>query len=52
MDVEKTHVLGNLFKNSYQDLYISKEYNDVHQGYENDRVKTICRSCIFAKNVT
>lgn len=51
MDVEKVHVLGNLFKNSYQDLYNSKEYTYVQQGYNDDRVKTICRTCIFAKNV-
>jgi len=51
MDVEKAHVLGNLFKNSYQDLYNSKEYRAVQQGYEDDAAKTICRSCIFAKNV-
>lgn len=51
MDVEKNHVLGNLFKNSYSELYNNNEYIKVQQGFDDDKIKTICRACVFAKNI-
>lgn len=49
MDVEKKHVLGNLFNDSYESLFRSKEYNNILNGFKDDKIKTICRSCAFAK---
>ena len=49
MDVEKNHVLGNLFKDSYESLFRSAEYNKILEGFTNDKIKTICRTCAFAK---
>jgi len=51
MDVEKNHVLGNLFESSYSGLFESEQYNNILKGYENDKIKSICRSCVFAKKI-
>jgi radical SAM protein with 4Fe4S-binding SPASM domain len=51
MDVEKNHVLGNLFTDNYISLLRSKEYNKIMMGFESEKVETICRSCKFARNV-
>jgi radical SAM protein with 4Fe4S-binding SPASM domain len=51
MDVEKKHVLGNLSSHSYQDIYNSKEYSRVMNGFNNEKENTICRRCVYAKQV-
>jgi len=49
MDVEKNHVLGNLYKDNYESLFRSKEYNKILNGFNDHKVNTICRSCAFAR---
>lgn len=47
--VEKNHVLGNLYKDNYESLFRSKEYNKILNGFNDHKVSTICRSCAFAR---
>jgi organic radical activating enzyme len=51
MDVEKNHVLGNLYNMNYNDLYSGDVYKNVMKAFGDETVKSICRECIFAENV-
>lgn len=51
MDIEKKHLLGNLYINTYNSIFNSVQYNFVKEGFNKD-LNTICRTCIMAKNNT
>ena len=45
------HVLGNLLKNSYEDIIKSNELLQVKRGMNIDEnIPIICRKCMYAKN--
>jgi organic radical activating enzyme len=51
MDVEKTHVLGNLLTCSYEELFTGEEYNRVLRGFNKEEENIICRNCIYGKQI-
>lgn len=42
------HVIGNLFANSYEQLFSSKEYKTVSEGLKSEESGTLCRFCEYA----
>jgi len=51
MDVEKHHVLGNLYNMSYDELYSGEIYKNILKGFNDETVNSICRECVFAENI-
>jgi radical SAM protein with 4Fe4S-binding SPASM domain len=51
MDVEKRHILGNIYEMNYNDIYKSEEYKKVIKGFNDETLNTICRKCVYSKNV-
>lgn len=51
MDVEKNHVLGNLYDMNYNELYSGDVYRNVMKAFNDESIDSICRKCIFAENV-
>lgn len=51
MDVEKTHILGNLMTCTYEDIFAGEEYNKVLRGFNDETINIICRNCIYGKQV-
>jgi radical SAM protein with 4Fe4S-binding SPASM domain len=49
MDINKNHILGNLFKQSFLDIIESNEYKHVLNAFNDDSLKSICRFCRFSK---
>ena len=50
-DFGMRHVLGNLLKNSYEDIIKSNELLQVKRGMNIDEnIPIICRKCMYAKN--
>lgn len=45
MDWALQHRLGNLFEQSYEDLFKSEEYNKIIRGMHDESIETICRYC-------
>ena len=45
MDWALQHRLGNLFEQSYEDLFRSEEYKKIVRGMQDVSVETICRYC-------
>lgn len=48
-DFGMTHVLGNLGRDSYEDLFQSEEFNRVRRGMIDDRIDVLCRHCEYAR---
>lgn len=44
-DYAQTHVLGNLLKMDYEDLFNSAEYHKIKSGLDDENSKIICRRC-------
>ncbi len=45
MDWSLQHRLGNLFEQSYEDLFKSEEYSKIVRGMHDESIETICRYC-------
>jgi radical SAM protein with 4Fe4S-binding SPASM domain len=50
MDYANRHVIGNLLKDSYDDLFQSEEYKKIKQGLEDDNSGIACRTCEIAEH--
>lgn len=51
MDYGLKHILGNLLRNNYNDLFSGNEYQNILKGWKNSETDMLCRNCEFAKNV-
>lgn len=49
-DYGRKHILGNLLRDSYDDLFLSEEYLKVKRGLDDDSQDILCRTCIEARN--
>jgi len=49
MDYGLKHKLGNLYTQSYKDLYTSEEYNKVIAAMDSEDGECICRMCDYTK---
>ena len=45
MDWRLKHILGNLFRDSYEDLYKTIEYRKIIKGLIDDKIDIVCRQC-------
>lgn len=45
MDWSLQHKLGNLFEQSYEELYQSEEYQKIRQSMHDESIEAICRYC-------
>lgn len=50
MDYSQDHIIGNLLKDSYENLFNSKEYLKVIEGLEDGNSNILCRTCEVAAN--
>ena len=48
MDFGMKHVLGNLAKQSYEELFTGKEMQKIKEAMRDDRLDIICRRCSSA----
>lgn len=48
MDFGMKHVLGNLAKQSYEELFTGKEMQKIKEAMKDDRLDIICRRCSSA----
>jgi hypothetical protein len=45
MDYGLKHVLGNLITSSYEDLFLSEEFQKIKSGKKDDSIDILCRYC-------
>lgn len=50
-DFGMEHVLGNLLKDSYEDIMNGERMNDILEALDNDKCGLLCRKCNFAINL-
>lgn len=51
MDYSMSHILGNIFEQSAEEILNGSEYLNVAEGMQNDRKKILCRECSAACEV-
>jgi len=52
MDYGLKHILGNLLRDNYDDLFSGNEYQNILKGWKNPKIDMLCRNCEFARGVT
>lgn len=48
MDYGMKHVLGNIVKQSWEDIYAGAEYQKILKGFEDETIDILCRNCTGA----
>jgi hypothetical protein len=48
MDYSIKHVIGNLLRQDYEDLFRSSEIKKIFKGFKNEKSDIICRYCEIA----
>ena len=43
------HKLGNLFEQTYEEIYNSNEYKKIVKGFTDESLNTLCRKCYYAR---
>jgi len=51
MDYGLKHILGNLLRDSYNDLFFGSEYQKILKAWKDPQIDILCRHCEFARNV-
>ncbi len=51
MDYGQDHIIGNLNRMNYEDLFKSEEYNRVIRGLKDESIDILCRKCEVSTNV-
>ncbi len=51
MDYGLKHILGNLLRDNYEDLFLGSEYQKILKGWKNPKIDILCRNCEFARNI-
>jgi len=52
MDYGMQHTLGNLLKQSYDEIVQSEEALRIRQGLKDDTADILCRNCVNARNIS